>query len=189
MEDWSDSVATQESASLLKRIDKEDECGDSGSTGNAPTTTVAACRPSTLQQRTAEETEAAHDLLQLAYSLPPVQHKSAGEEKQRSSVMAAATMLMMLATEESSKSSNYPPLTPPGSDCSSSSDGRSSPDSRNCRTTSRNGRNNRFRCSDCGRDYATSSNLSRHRQTHRAVESGGAKSCPTCGKYLYFINI
>ena len=109
--------------------------------------------------------------------------------------MAAATMLIMMAREESSKqqqTNNYPPLTPPISDCSSS-DGRCSPDNGNIRNNSRsssrnNTRNNsRFRCSDCGRDYATSSNLSRHRQTHRAVESGGSKSCPTCGNCSFFL--
>ena len=38
-----------------------------------------------MQQRTAEETEVAHDLLQLAYSLPPTQ--TMPEEKHRPSVM------------------------------------------------------------------------------------------------------
>ena len=39
-----------------------------------------------MQQRTAEETEAAHDLLQLAYYLPPTQ-TIMPEDKQRPSVM------------------------------------------------------------------------------------------------------
>ncbi len=30
--------------------------------------------------------------------------------------------------------------------------------------------------------YATSSNLSRHKQTHRSMDSKNAKKCPTCGK-------
>ncbi|KAL3308136.1 Zinc finger protein [Cichlidogyrus casuarinus] len=40
----------------------------------------------------------------------------------------------------------------------------------------------RFTCSDCGKHYATSSNLSRHKQTHRSLDSKLAKRCPHCGK-------
>ena len=37
-------------------------------------------------------------------------------------------------------------------------------------------------CSECGRKYATSSNLSRHRQTHRSLDGWHAKHCPYCRK-------
>jgi scratch-like protein len=40
----------------------------------------------------------------------------------------------------------------------------------------------RYTCSICGKDYATSSNLSRHKQTHRNPESDQAKKCPHCNK-------
>lgn len=40
----------------------------------------------------------------------------------------------------------------------------------------------KFSCSECGKHYATSSNLSRHKQTHRSIDSNQAKKCPHCEK-------
>lgn len=37
-------------------------------------------------------------------------------------------------------------------------------------------------CLDCGKQYSTSSNLARHRQTHRDVTDKKAKKCPVCDK-------
>uniref|UniRef100_A0A3Q3NMV3 Transcriptional repressor scratch 1-like n=1 Tax=Mastacembelus armatus TaxID=205130 RepID=A0A3Q3NMV3_9TELE len=37
-------------------------------------------------------------------------------------------------------------------------------------------------CSQCGKSYATSSNLSRHKQTHRSLDSQQARKCSICHK-------
>ncbi|CAB4060136.1 SCRT [Lepeophtheirus salmonis] len=39
-----------------------------------------------------------------------------------------------------------------------------------------------LQCPDCGKSYSTSSNLARHRQTHRSIEDKKARKCPHCDK-------
>jgi len=44
----------------------------------------------------------------------------------------------------------------------------------------------RYACDDCGRTYATSSNLSRHKQTHQSQkDAANVKACHVCGKEYF----
>uniref|UniRef100_A0A3B4FIB6 Transcriptional repressor scratch 1 n=1 Tax=Pundamilia nyererei TaxID=303518 RepID=A0A3B4FIB6_9CICH len=55
-------------------------------------------------------------------------------------------------------------------------------DGRSRRSPAKGESKGRHVCSECGKSYATSSNLSRHKQTHRSLDSQQARKCPTCHK-------
>ena len=122
-----------------------------------------------LHLRTVEETEAAHDLLQLARSAP----FQPSEDSSRCS-----DSLGEITDHDSS-----PSASPSSSDAENVAPS-SAPlnDGRVVRGTPLKGGRQRYSCSECGKQYATSSNLSRHKQTHRALDSGNARRCQVCGK-------
>lgn len=175
------------------------------------------------RMRSAEETEAAHDLLELSRSLPPLPAPSNPVQVLRPAYICSPEPMPVYHLYQP-----MPPLTPPASEYSSDaennnpnpqatentqtnnpsviytydallvSDGRSKnrKESKKCAplspTSSEEGgaigdqeqesKSGRYVCSECGKQYATSSNLSRHKQTHRSLDSGSAKKCTTCGK-------
>ena len=88
---------------------------------------------------------------------------------------------MSPASSEVSSSSLSPPLSPPAFSIKSftvdsllNNDGRTKISSKPDFT--------RHKCGDCGKSFATSSNLSRHRQTHLQLTGENVKSCHICHK-------
>ncbi|XP_014261788.1 transcriptional repressor scratch 2-like isoform X2 [Cimex lectularius] len=192
--------------------------------------------------RSVEETEAAHDLLELSRSLPPLPapgvtpHYPTNAGPPEPIYQSSEPVYHCCGSTDVSYRPTPqppPPLTPPNSEYSSDAennnpnpqttqatqvqqanavvytydallvtDGRSknrkerkapgraaplSPSSSDDGVTTEveeNGceKTGRYTCSECGKKYATSSNLSRHKQTHRSLDSQSAKKCVTCGK-------
>ncbi|XP_054276922.1 transcriptional repressor scratch 2-like [Macrosteles quadrilineatus] len=181
------------------------------------------------RMRSVEETEAAHDLLELSRSLPPL--PAPGVVTVPSEPVPVTVTVQEPVPVYHIYEPHYPapppqpPLTPPTSEYSSDaennnpnpqatensqtansaviytydallvSDGRSkNKNTKKCAPLSPSSsedsvsteveevKTGRYTCSECGKQYATSSNLSRHKQTHRSLDSQAAKKCMTCGK-------
>ena len=187
----------------------------------------------TSRVRTKEETDAAHDLLELSRSLPPLPppaqvtlHPTSypptpptPEEHQNGQQYTliyittpnsasgvnnnndASTNLAFPKAEPPCSPPEYP-LTPPEYPqevggprnpvldiqtpyppevALSIVDGRTKK-SKNPSAITNTKDKSKYTCTECGKNYATSSNLSRHKQTHRSLDSTNAKKCHVCGK-------
>ncbi|CAH0762850.1 unnamed protein product [Bemisia tabaci] len=156
--------------------------------------------------RSQEETEAAHDLLELSRSLPPLPAPAVARIAVSSPPAAAHSVEYIIYPQ------TYPgaasPLTPTTSEYSSDAENNPNPQNdvkpviytydalliTDGRSKTRkelpvevemkefSSKGNKYTCTECGKQYATSSNLSRHKQTHRSLDSQSAKKCLTCGK-------
>lgn len=65
---------------------------------------------------------------------------------------------------------------------SSNSEGSKLSDGAECSTHGVNLLDDEHICPECGKKYSTSSNLARHRQTHRSIMDKKARRCPYCEK-------
>ena len=164
--------------------------------------------------RTKEETDAAHDLLELSRSLPPLPppaqvtlhpaHPPTPPTPEEQPNGGQQYTLIYITTPNNNNLNNNNscpkseppcpttpeyPLTPPEYPSDSGSadmslsiiDGRTKK-SKNPGLVTTGKEKSKYSCSECGKNYATSSNLSRHKQTHRSLDSTNAKKCHVCGK-------
>eukprot|EP00094_Tigriopus_californicus_P008782 TCALIF_08464-PA protein Name:"Similar to Scrt1 Transcriptional repressor scratch 1 (Mus musculus)" AED:0.08 eAED:0.08 QI:0/0/0/0.5/1/1/2/0/325 len=168
---------------------------------------VLGLPPPLARVRTKEETDAAHDLLELSRSLPrrgtqpPVTINSTYPPTPPTpdapppmglgngcvgSDNKFTTLIYITPQPQCSPITEFP-LTPP----SESNPSPAPPELAPSQLVIADGRakknkegkeRSKYTCSECGKNYATSSNLSRHKQTHRSLDSGNAKKCPVCGK-------
>lgn len=157
----------------------------------------------TLAGRSAADTEAAHDLLSLAQSLPPL------PPLQPTTVLTVLEPAPLLYTYTIQPTNIYivagerdlyqpldigldtplhiveePPSPEPAPEPEPEPEPEPQPSSIPTSVIQHAGRKlkPRYDCLECGKRYATSSNLSRHKQTHRSLDSVSAKRCGECGK-------
>lgn len=111
--------------------------------------------------RPAEDIRAAHAILDLSASTHlPVPEPTAFQLAPQSAKTVAYTYEAFFVSDGRSKKKSLPPETPVNVETDKT----------------------KYTCTECGKQYATSSNLSRHKQTHRSLDSQSAKKCMTCGK-------
>uniref|UniRef100_A0A0K2SVI4 C2H2-type domain-containing protein n=1 Tax=Lepeophtheirus salmonis TaxID=72036 RepID=A0A0K2SVI4_LEPSM len=164
--------------------------------------------------RTKEETDAAHDLLELSRSLPPLP----GPQQIHQPVNPPTpptpdehhytTLIYITGSPRELPNKREYPITPPIEPLNNNqniniSENVTSNTIEDLKSTTTSepklsiidGRTkkskdpnipekdkSKYTCSECGKNYATSSNLSRHKQTHRSLDSSNAKKCHLCGK-------
>ena len=172
--------------------------------GSPPPAHHTGCPPAhtftPLHLRPVEETEAAHDLLELARSAPAHTYQPPTPASSCDSLEAPSTSYTEAAVceageaiaEDSEASLTATPTPSPAGSSDAENvapvglgldDGRSRVRSGRSEGGGRVGRHKpRYTCSECGKHYATSSNLSRHKQTHRDLDSGSARQCHVCSK-------
>lgn len=112
--------------------------------------------------RSVEETEVAHELLQLAMSGPPLTSLSSQQCRTYIIFSSSGTERKMNTKEDRYITKQTESTAPRSVQISSKSHVNI--------------------CGTCGKCYATASNLARHKQTHRSLTSSSARECNTCGK-------
>ncbi|XP_070390684.1 transcriptional repressor scratch 2-like isoform X1 [Dermacentor albipictus] len=143
-------------AVALPAYDYSSPAYESVSTGLAPVTVLPGGDPSPAGAEAKEYHE-----------LSPAFHFDANED------VASNVDVVSEPSPPPSQSENKPPLA----------DGRSRRKGRDSSPRAKRSPDRpRYTCGECGKHYATSSNLSRHKQTHRSPDSQLAKKCPTCAK-------